>query len=423
MRIGIAGGGIAGLTLAWLIDGAHESTLLESRDDLGGNLRSQHFTDAKGRMRVIELGVHSVSLEGFPLFAHVTRALGLGDTHWITAPESYTIAHRGQQRPLFQGPLTPHDKEGETEAGPPTPEARQAISMLVSQAADWSSRDVARTVPLREIMEAWPIAPGTKKTLLYALPASIWGCTLTQASALSARAVAALFANGAPTDSMPTTQSLRHGMQELARRLAAQLKTADLRPGKAIRHIHRVGKALEMVDCCGTTYPVDAVVLAVPADAATMAIQELPDAAPAVQALSRYEYAHITQGVHLDPYYLCGERRHWSTTNIALDGTWALPTVMRRFDDGSEAFVSRLDHRDSLPHQLLAQSAFRTLLPYPAVFMAQRRLQDLQGHGGIYFAGHIMAHAATQESAVATVVDVARRLVPDSPRLAALTAS
>ncbi|MFE5326786.1 FAD-dependent oxidoreductase [Embleya sp. NPDC056575] len=421
MRIGIAGAGVAGLTLAWLIDGTHDSVVLEARHDLGGNLRSRRLADAGGAARTIDLGVYSVALEAFTLFESLTRNLGLGEDDWITTAATYTIAEAGRELPLFRGPLTTPGDDGAAESGPSTAEARRAIAMLVREASDWIARDLDWATPLRDVVEPWPLPAAVKENLVYALPSSLWACDLSQASTLSARATAAVFASDAPAGTTPTTQTLREGMQDVAHRLAARLNTADLRPGTALRHIRRVGDRLAMIDSRGDTHTVDAIVLAVPADAAAEALRGLPGADMARRALSAYRYADIGHGVHLDPCYLCPDPLHRSTTNITVDGGRALSTVRRRFDDGGEAFVSRLDHRESLPRRLLARAGFRTLLPFPATFAAQGRLRELQGHGGLHFAGHVMTRVPTQESAVASAVDVARALAPDSPRLATLT--
>jgi uncharacterized protein len=423
MRIGIAGAGIAGLTLAWLVDGVHESIVLEARDDLGGNLRSHRFVDADGTARVVDLGVYGVPLEAFTLFESLTRDLGLGKDDWVTAPASYTLQGPGSEPARYRGPLTAADGDRAARGGCSTTDTRRTIATLVREAGRFLARDPDWTIPLCDVVEPWSLPAATKQALVYALPASLWGCDLTQASTLSARAAAAMFAHDAPPGTTPTTQALREGMQDVARRLATRLTTADLRPGTGLRSVQRVGDRLAMIDRRGDTHEVDTIVLAVPADAAAEALRGLPEAEPARRALSAYRYVDLSHGVHLDPCYLPRDPLHRSTTNITVDGSWALSTIRRRFDDGGEAFVSRLDHRDHLPRRLLARTGFRTLLPTPAMFTAQRRLRELQGHGGLHFIGHVATHLPTQESAVATAVDVARELAPDSPRLAKLTAS
>ena len=39
-RVGIIGGGMAGVALTWLLDGERDVVLLEARDSIGGNVQS-----------------------------------------------------------------------------------------------------------------------------------------------------------------------------------------------------------------------------------------------------------------------------------------------------------------------------------------------------------------------------------------------
>ncbi|KUL50392.1 FAD-dependent oxidoreductase [Streptomyces sp. NRRL S-1521] len=412
MRIGIAGAGVAGLTVAWLLDGTHESVVLETREDLGGNLRSHRITDDHGITRTVDLGVREVSLEAFELFARLARGLGLTDADWDDRPVTHTVRRAEEKHPLYCGSSTWTAEQGE---------AARAVDLFTRAAADWAEKDLRWSVPLHDVVEPLPVSTEAKRDFIYALPAALWGCEVTEAAALSARAVGAVFASDAPAGQVPTAQTLRNGMQDVARRLAAGLRTTELRPRAALRRIRRVGERWEMTDCHGLAHHVDAIVLAVPADVVTDALQPLADTEPVRRALSAYHYENLRHGLHLDPCYLPSDRRQWSTTNTVVDGCRAASTIHYRFDDDSDVFVSQLAHREQLPRRLLICTEFRTLLPTPEMFAAQRLLNQVQGRGGLLFAGHIMAGTASQEAAVASAVDVARRLAPGSSRLAALT--
>ncbi|MFH8562538.1 NAD(P)-binding protein [Streptomyces sp. NPDC017988] len=412
MRIGIVGAGVAGLTLAWLVDGVHECVVLETRQDVGGNLRSQRFIDDRGVARTVDLGVREVSLEGFTLFARLARSVGLADGDWSDRPTTHTVRRAGQERPLYRGSLTETAHSGEAE---------RAVATFTRAAVDWAAKDLPWSVSLGEMVEPWPVSATMKTDLIYALAAAIWACDVTEAATLSARAVGTQFASDAPAGHVPTSQFLRNGMQDLAWRLAAQLTTAELRPAAALQHVRRVGERWVMTDCGGVAHQIDAIVLAVPADIAADTLKPLAGTEPVRRALSMYRYADIHQGAHLDPCYLPKDRRQWSTTNTVVDGSWASSTLHYRFDDESEAFVSQLAHQERLPRHLLARASFRTLLPFPEMFAGLAQLSEAQGQDGLYFAGHVMGHVASQEAAVASAVEVAKILAPHSPRLATLT--
>ena len=61
--VGIVGGGMAGVSLAWLLDGAYDVILLEARDSIGGNVRSVDV-ELDGHQFVIDMGAQYSSILG-----------------------------------------------------------------------------------------------------------------------------------------------------------------------------------------------------------------------------------------------------------------------------------------------------------------------------------------------------------------------
>ncbi len=54
-RVVIIGGGVAGVSLAWLLDGVHDVVLLESDAELGGHARTLDVT-VDGRQAAVDAG-------------------------------------------------------------------------------------------------------------------------------------------------------------------------------------------------------------------------------------------------------------------------------------------------------------------------------------------------------------------------------
>ncbi len=74
MRIGIVGGGGAGLLCARLLATQHDVSLFESDDRIGGNARSHLISDETVSSRV-DLGVNLFHIDEYPLFMSILKVL------------------------------------------------------------------------------------------------------------------------------------------------------------------------------------------------------------------------------------------------------------------------------------------------------------------------------------------------------------
>ena len=69
---------MAGVSLAWLLDGAYDVILLEARDSIGGNVRSVEV-ELDGRRFVIDMGAQYFHPGSYPLYTALLEHLGLHD--------------------------------------------------------------------------------------------------------------------------------------------------------------------------------------------------------------------------------------------------------------------------------------------------------------------------------------------------------
>src|SRR5258708_17472093 len=76
MRIGIVGGGAAGLTTAWLLSDEHEVVLFEQQDRLGGHAHTIEVALAGERIAV-DAGFEFFSGAMFPTFMRLLSVLGV----------------------------------------------------------------------------------------------------------------------------------------------------------------------------------------------------------------------------------------------------------------------------------------------------------------------------------------------------------
>ncbi|GAA4673859.1 hypothetical protein GCM10023347_30040 [Streptomyces chumphonensis] len=412
MRIGIAGGGLAGLTLAWLLDGHHDIVLLEARPRLGGNAESLSVRSG-GRTCAVDLGVRETAPGAFPVWRHVAAELGFSADDLVTSRATRTLLRSGEAAPVWVSPAGPVPG-----ARPVTGHgrARWALDHFAAEAARWQAEEMSWDVTLDEAAQQWPAPVRAQEDLLFALPASLHGCGIEEARGLSARAAGAPFAHAERAET-PETTSLRDGAAALPTALAEATPGATLRVGTPLRAVSAHGAGFRLIDAVGGVHTVDAVVLALPADRAREALVPLTDTEDVRGTLGAIPYRTLTYALHDDPFGMPDDRAAWSTTNTSVHEGWSETTTWYGPSLGTDLFVSQLTHRLHRPRRELARAAYRTALPTPGATRARHRLAAGGGRARLFFAGHCTTPIDTQEAAMASAVTVAARLAPEADRL------
>ncbi|WP_173871960.1 FAD-dependent oxidoreductase [Streptomyces albus subsp. chlorinus] len=413
MRLGIAGGGVAGLALAWLLETDHDVVLLEKRDRLGGNTDTRSLQHG-GRAFCVDLGVREVPDDRRSLWHRISRLTGfLPERSPVPASRTVFRDPRGTSVWSFAG-----KHGGAARYGPQVLPARDVLERLVEQCALLEAQNSGWNRTLGALLAERGLSGTPAAQAVCALPASVHGCTLDEALSLSARSVGPLLSELGPEDGRPAYTSLvAGGAGGLSQALAGDLRTASIRLGVALRRLVPLDRGPGLVGSDETVHPVDAVALALPAESAKHAVGALPGAERVHAALARVPYRDLLYGLHTDPFGMPADRRAWSVSNVALHAPWAETTTWLGPALGPDLFVSQLTRRRSMPRLPLMTSRFRTRLPTPAAHRAVDRLAAAQGEGHLFFAGHCATHDDSQESALASAVAVAEQLAPDSPRL------
>ncbi|MET9148197.1 MULTISPECIES: FAD-dependent oxidoreductase [unclassified Streptomyces] len=428
MRIGIAGGGLAGLTLAWLLDGTHEVVLLEERHRLGGNAVSFPTTE-KGLPHTVDLGVRETPAELSPVWRHLVAEVGLPSEDLVPSSTSRVVFDPREPSALWVSPAACADTARQVTTGG---QAYEAMVRLAEESARWEAERMSWDVTFGDVLDSWHLAPAAEH-LLCALPASLYGTTLTAVRALSARAVGA---TAVRPDRPGRTTYLRSGTGSLVQGLASGAHSATIRLGARLRAVRRAADGLELVEAGGAVHRVDAVALALPADRARTVLAGLADtvdmadrrAGPADTAdtadtadrradLAAVEYRDVTYVLHRDPFGMPGERHAWSASNITLEGGWSETTTWYGPSLGLGLFVSQLGHRSGRPRRELARASFRAAPPTPRASRARQRLGAVRDGQRVFFLGHCTTPVETQEAAMASALAVAHHLAPRGERL------
>ena len=110
--VAIIGAGMAGVSAAWLLDGQRDVVLLESRDRIGGNVRSLDV-ELDGHQFAVDLGAQFFHPGPYPVYTALLESLGLfppaaaPPSPSAAFPASITIEKPNEATPRFVSPIIP----------------------------------------------------------------------------------------------------------------------------------------------------------------------------------------------------------------------------------------------------------------------------------------------------------------------------
>lgn len=434
-RVGIVGGGMAGVALAWLLDGARDVVLLEARDHLGGNVQSA-TVQLDGHEFVVDVGAQYFHPGPYPLYSALLQRLGLfdpanpdaGATHSFAA--SITLDAAGEPTPRFVSPYLPGRGwpllASWNGAGVQAfAKAFLAAKRRERERADWS-------VTLDEWLPTLGLEAAQWEGMILPWAASLFSGNVEEARGLSARAAMIFAAKALPANPLaPIPYAvLRPGMIEPLERMVAQCTTVRFMTGAPVARVQRAGDQFLILLADGGGVVVDHLVFAASGPPTLRLLEDLDGTDAQHAALGDIEFRDARIAVHAAPTYVPDRPAFQSFLNCRVDGdaceaSMALGDVLADTPPAISARVykSWVTHRADPPGEVLREAAFRHMLPTVTTLAAQSRLRALQGRDGIWFAGGYLHPYDAQETALRSAIRVALGLHLASPRLTSLQAA
>ncbi len=427
-RVGIVGGGMAGVSLAWLLDGQRDVVLLEERGSIGGNVQSE-TVELDGDSFVADLGAQYFHPGPFPLYAALLAHLGLYDpgspesSRAHAFPASITVFADGEAVPRFVSPVLPG------RAWPllaPWNKAGLEAFAVAFRAA--KRRELLReswTVTLEDWLPTLGLSPEQWEGTLLPWAASLFSGGIEQARGLSARAAMIFAAKALPPNPLEPLlyYVLRSGMIEVLHRLVEQCSTVQFLTGAAVQSVTRERGGFTIRCGDGRLIAVDEVVLAASGPSTSRLLEGLPGTGPQRAALEGIEFHEAHVALHADPVYAPSRPAHRSFLNCRIDGPFCeasmwLAGVLPDLPETTAArmWKSWVAHRAQPPARILRQARFRHMLPTAPTIRAQNALRALQGRGRIWFAGGYTLPYDSQETALRSALRVAIGLQAASSR-------
>jgi predicted NAD/FAD-binding protein len=436
-RVGIIGGGMAGVSLAWLLNGERDVVLLEARDTVGGNVRSVDV-DLDGHQLVVDMGAQFFHPGPYPTYTALLTLLGLyppgpsAPSH--SFPASITVAAQGEATPRFLSPILP-DRSwpllaswnqagiGAFAVAFPAAKLREQLQ------GSWS-------LTLEDWLQTLGLTQHQREAVLLPWAASLFSGSIDHARGLSARAAMIFAAKALPPNPLDPVvyYVLNDGMTAAIDTMLSQCTTVEVMTGASVSHVVRGTLSGFTIHCAdGRTAVVDDLVFAASGPATHQILQSLAGTELQRAALQAIEFHDAQLALHTDPIYAPPNPFFWSFLNCQAQGAfceasmWLGPVITvpggPPFTTTGKLWKSWITHRAQAPSQVLHEVSFKHMLPTPSTLAAQAALRLMQGRDGLWFAGGYMRPYDAQETALLSALGVALGLHTTTPQSRTLSAA
>ncbi|WP_395243582.1 FAD-dependent oxidoreductase [Agromyces sp. MMS24-K17] len=417
MRVGIVGAGAAGLTTAWLLDGAHDVTLLERDHRLGGHADTREVV-VDGRRLAVDAGFQFFSPgPAYATFNRLLDALGVERASYAT---TLTLDHRVSARAIAMPPV----RAGRIDLPSLAPGSIGTLirfrGFVDRLPAFLAGGDTSTTVA--EYLQEARLPKAFVDGFLVPLLLAFWCVEREEFLGFAAHnAFHYLGANAGSGLRAPVLSEIPGGLRVYVDALAASFGRVRVRTGAEVTRVTRQDDGYRVEDAGGAVHEFDRVVLACHARHAAALIADDPELGPLRAQLARFRTFDTRIAIHGDRRLMPRREAAWSVVNARWDGVHSSLSVWNpRL--GLPVFKSWITHDDRLPDPLYALATYEHGLITPDYFDAQRAVRELNGTHGLWIAGLAAHDVDSHESAVRSAVTVAQALAPGTARLRALDA-
>ncbi|MFF7330366.1 NAD(P)/FAD-dependent oxidoreductase [Streptomyces sp. NPDC090306] len=398
-RTAVVGGGISGLTAAYVLSGAHHVTLYEADDRLGGHAHTHELPSADGRMLRVDSGFIVHNRRTYPNLLRLFEETGVStqesEMSMSVRCEGCGLEYAGARGPsgVFARPaevLRPRYLRMLAEVPRFHRAARRLLARIDAGAGAAAEADPGdgtgsgHPATLGDFLARERFSPYFVRHFVTPLVSAVWSCDAATAQRYPAAYLFRFLDHHGmlSVGGSPTWRTVSGGSGDYVARVAKRLRTVhSASPVRAVRR-HADGADVTTED--GVTRAYDAVVIATHPD---QALRLLADATPAERAaLGAFRYSRNTTLLHTDTRLLPrarGARASWNYLLPACDAGADRVRVsydMNRLQrlSAPETYVVTLGGEDRVdPDRVLARMVYEHPVYTPESVAAQRLLPAL----------------------------------------------
>lgn len=409
MRVGVIGGGAAGLATSWLLQHDHAVTVLEAAPVVGGHARTVPLRVA-GQTVLAETGFRFIFDSNYPTVHALFRCL---DLHPRWRPVNLTLHWPHTGRVLVLPPRTArHLRHLASPRNMATALGFQAMmgGLRRMTPADWE-------ITIRDWGGRSALTARFFEQVFLPFLAASWGASVEEMAGFPAGDVGTVLQRPAGPNGIFQFDG---GISAYIQALVAAQPGVEIRPDTAARQLTRRGGAWIVTDQRGETHAFDRLVLATaPWDAARL-LDTSADVGHWPARLGALRHFDTTIVLHEDPRLMPPQPEDWSTLNQCHDPERPWSSEWAGQESGAALFRTWLPAHRPPPAHEHERIVFKHLVMRLGHRRLQAELAANQGEAGLFVVGLYVDSVDNHESSVASALPVARALASDSPTLARL---
>ena len=410
-RIAVIGGGISGLSAAYLLAPDHAVTLFEAAPELGGHART--VLAGKNGDQPVDTGFIVFNYANYP---HLTRMFQELDVPVAKSNMSFGAS-------INNGQIEYSITNARALLAQPSNLLKPGFLRMVRDILKFNKyaggMDTNETMTIGDLVDELGLGAWFQNYYLMPLCGAIWSTPATEIRRFPAQALIQFFRNHALLSRHGQHQwwTVDGGSTQYVQRLEHHLRSR----GVAIRKATPVNKVIRAEGGCtihsdaGAHEPFDQVIFACHSD---QALSMLQDPSPQEQsALSAIRFQDNEMVLHCDEQQMPRRRATWSSWVYKIDTARPQPAIgvtywmnrLQNIPESDPLFVS-LNPVDPVPdHLIYDQKTFRHPVFDAPALAAQKQLRDLNGQNNTWFAGAYTRHGF-HEDGFASAARIARLL-------------
>jgi predicted NAD/FAD-binding protein len=400
LRVAVVGGGIAGLSAAWLLSQRHDVVLFEADPRLGGHANTTEAPGFNGPAPV-DTGFIVYNEPNYPNFTALLKHLGVAtlpadmalsvslDEGAFEYSSFGALGLFAQKRNIFSARFW-------------------AMLRDVTRFYRHGPKDLARLeaplTSLDDYLEQKGYCQAFRDDHLLPQAAAIWSTPLAAIREYPAAALIRFFQNHGMMQvfGRGLWRTVAGGSRAYVRALAGEF-AGEVRTSARVTGVRRVGGAAEVRDATGRVERFDHVVIAAHGDAA---LSVLDDPSPEERRLlSAFRYSRNLAVLHTDPSLMPKRKRAWTSWNHI--GRREAPEAgcvtywmnrLQTIKDAPDLFVTLNPTRPIAPEAVIRSEVYDHPLFDARAIAAQREIWSLQGVRQTWFCGSYFGHGFHEDA-------------------------